>query len=242
MRPRGPLPPRVYWTRRMLLVLIVVVLMSVVWWLVAGTGQANENADSPTTGQHTTTAPTQTPSAPAVTDPSQPLTERPSETPSDQTPNDDTRADDKPGKSKKPDKVPLAASTGDCKPKQVDMKIDVSDSKPGQENTATMLLRSTDTPACTLAITPDTMVVRITSGEDVIWSSDDCPDALRVRELVARADPPTPYAFKWNGQRSSENCQRVDTLPQPGGYWVEAALIGGDPHRAYFDIKASRHG
>jgi hypothetical protein len=116
------------------------------------------------------------------------------------------------------------------------MEIDVADSAPGQANTATILFTSTRTPACTLAITPDTMTVRITSGPDVVWSSDDCPDSLPVKQVVARADPPTAYEFRWNGRRSAENCQPVDALPQPGGYWLEAALIGGEPHKAYFDI------
>jgi hypothetical protein len=124
----------------------------------------------------------------------------------------------------------------------VDITIDVGDSGPGQPNTATFLLRSTRTPACTLSITPDTMVVRVTSGDDVVWSSDDCPDALHAKQLVAREDPPTAYQFHWNGQRSSENCQPVDATPEPGGYWVEAAMIGGEPHRGYFDIKAAKQG
>ncbi len=120
------------------------------------------------------------------------------------------------------------------------MTIDVGDSAPGAPNTATLLLTSTDSPACTLSITPETMVVRITSGPDVVWSSDDCPDALRAQRVVAREDPPASYRFRWSGQRSSENCQPVGSVPEPGGYWVEAALVGGDPHKAYFDVKAPK--
>ncbi len=121
------------------------------------------------------------------------------------------------------------------------MKIDVGDSAPGEPNTATLLLSSDKLAACTLAITPDTMTVRVTSGQDVVWSSDDCPDALRAQQVVAREDLPAAYQFRWSGQRSSDNCQPVDALPSPGGYWVEAAMIGGEPHRAYFDIKAAKH-
>ena len=118
------------------------------------------------------------------------------------------------------------------------MKIDVGDSGPGEPDTATLLLNSEKLAACTVSITPDTMTVRVTSGNDVIWSSDDCPDALRAQQVVAREDLPAAYQFRWNGQRSAENCQPVDAIPTTGGYWVEAAMIGGEPHRAYFDIKA----
>ncbi len=116
------------------------------------------------------------------------------------------------------------------------MQIEVSDVKAGQSNTATFLLTSNDTPACTLSITASSLVVRVTSGVDTVWSSDDCPDALLARQLVVRADPASSYKFTWNGHRSSDGCQLDDEAVEPGGYWVEAALIGGEPHKAYFDV------
>ena len=234
MRPTGPLPPKVYWTRRVALVVIVVLLTSFVWWLVSGSGQAGETkADDATKGAPTSSAPT----TPSGTETTTDITEPRSHTP--RTPKG-TADGSSPRVPTKPTRTPLAQPTGDCKPKDVGMKIDVGDSAPGEANTATLLLTSLGTPACTLSITPETMVVRVTSGQDVVWSSDDCPDTLRARQVVAREDPPAAYQFQWSGQRSSENCQPVDSIPEPGGYWVEAAMIGGEPHKAYFDIKAPR--
>ena len=244
MRPRGPLPPRVYWTRRLVLLVVVVLLATFVWWLAGGSGSANE-AGTPTAngGVRTSSAPT----TPTGTEPTTPSTDprvRYSHAPS-KTAADPSKAPDEQAKKPKqtePTRTPLAEPTGDCKPDDVGMKIDIGDSAPGRPNTATLLVRSTGTPACTLSITPDTMVVRITSGQDVVWSSDECPDALRAQQVVARQDPPAAYQFRWDGRRSSENCQPVDAVPQPGGYWVEAAMVGGEPHRAYFDIKATKQG
>jgi hypothetical protein len=250
MRPTGPLPPRVYWTRRLLLLLVLVLLTALVWWLVGGAGSASETGGR-ASGRHNASS---APATPASTSPpTKPRTHKQhraregasgsaaSEGSSPSTGTEPgqthpTKSDEQP----KQDKTPLAQPTGPCQPADVDIEIDVADSEPGEPNTATFLFTSTRSAACTLAITPDDMVVRITSGDDVVWSSDDCPDALRAKELVARADPPTAYEFRWSGHRSSENCQPVSTLPDPGGYWVEAALIGADPHRAYFDIKASK--
>ncbi len=116
------------------------------------------------------------------------------------------------------------------------MDIEVSDAKVGRSNTATFLLTSTDTAACTLSITASTLVVRVTSGTDTVWSSDDCPDALLARRLVLRADPASSYMFTWDGQRSSDGCLLDDATVKSGGYWVEAALIGGEPQKAYFDV------
>lgn len=230
MRPTGPLPPKVYWTRRVVLLVVVVLLTAFVWWRVSGSGQADETSSAAGAGGPTTSAPT-TPHGTQTT-----TTTPPRKAP--RTPaHHPQRTKHAPTT---PARTPLAQPTGDCKPADVDIKIDVGDASPGQANTATLLLSSIDTQACTLSITPDAMVVRVTSGADVVWSSDDCPDALRAQQVVARQDPPASYQFRWSGQRSSENCQPVGALPDPGGYWVEAAMIGGEPHKAYFDIRAPK--
>ncbi len=245
MRPAGPLPPKVYWVRRLVLLLAVVLVISVVWWLLAGSGSAEPKGSAASSAGATSS-----PSSPgASTAPVQQPRQQPAATTKAQESGSTSRSN-KPGQSggsgsstkprqpTKAKKTPLAQPTGTCSPTGVGVEIDVADSAPGEPNTATLLLTSTESPACTLAITPDDLVVRVTSGADVVWSSDDCPDLLRAKEVVVRADPPTAYEFHWNGRRSAQNCQPVDTLPTPGGYWVQAALIGGDPHKAYFDIKA----
>ncbi len=235
MRPTGPLPPRVYWTRRVVLVVAVALVAGLVWFLVSGSGRADDSAagDAKQTSAPPDTTST-TPADDSTTTGSQSPRQQPQQKPERQQPT-------KPERQQKPKRAPLAQPTGDCKPQDVDMKIDVGDSAPGEPNTATLLLSSEKLAACTLSITPDTMTVRVTSGNDVIWSSDDCPDALRAQQVVAREELPAAYQFRWNGQRSSENCQPVDAIPTTGGYWVEAAMIGGEPHRAYFDIKAPKH-
>ncbi len=245
MRPAGPLPPKVYWVRRLMLLLVVVLVISVAWWLLAGSGSADPKASAATAPGATTS-----PSTPVSTSPAQQPRHKPVTTAGPKTSgtatghvkpsaqNHGSGTATKPRRPTKAKRTPLARPTGTCSPTGVGIEIDVADSAPGASNTATLLLTSTDTPACTLAITPNDLVVRITSGADVVWSSDDCPDLLRAKEVVVRADPPTAYEFRWDGRRSAQNCQPVDALPSPGGYWVQAALIGGDPHKAYFDILA----
>lgn len=121
------------------------------------------------------------------------------------------------------------------------MQIDVSDSVQGHHNAATFVLTvPASVGACTLPITPDSLVARVTSGPDVVWSSTDCPDALLAKQVVVRHDPATVYSFEWNGRRSTPNCATPGDVAPPGGYWVEAALVGGEPHKAFFDIVAPR--
>ena len=81
-------------------------------------------------------------------------------------------------------------------------------------------------------------MLRITSGDDVVWTSDDCPDKLLAEEVVVRADPAGVYTFRWDGHRSTGSCAGAGPVAKPGGYWVEAALIGADAHKAFFDVRA----
>lgn len=241
MRPSGPLPPRVYWTRRLVLLAMILLVTVLLWWLVSAAGDANETTASDVDQSPPRTGPAVVPATTNPTMTPEPVKNPAARTPSPQTPTPTTpttttaKAEPDPEPAK-PTAEPLAEPTGDCDPAGVDMAIDVADVKAGRSNAATFLLTSTDTAACTLSVTPATLLVNVTSGADIVWSSDDCPDALLAKQIVVRSDPPSSYEFTWNGSRSSEGCQLDDAKPDPGGYWVEAALIGGEPHKAYFDL------
>ncbi|MGI8578582.1 MAG: hypothetical protein ACR2KG_11880 [Nocardioidaceae bacterium] len=120
------------------------------------------------------------------------------------------------------------------------MSIKVQDSATGQTNPVDVVLTSTATPACRLAITPSSFELRVTSGGVMVWSSRTCPNALPAREVVVRAHPPSTYRFTWSGHLSNPGCRGLGKAAAPGGYWVEAALIGGNPQRAYFDVTAAK--
>src|SRR5262245_21777933 len=47
MRPYGPLPPRVYWTRRLLALVVLLVVISILWWCVQ---KVTGNADGSPAG------------------------------------------------------------------------------------------------------------------------------------------------------------------------------------------------
>lgn len=251
MRPSGPLPPGVYWARRLLALSLVLLLVVGVWWLL---GRGRGDGPRPTAA-----GVTQTPGEAGSTQGSQAMLEPPQShdtSPRSQGagPPSRTTAPPEPGAppNKKPDgpggnrlettpTTPLESPTGNCDPRQVDMSIDVADSVEGRSNTATFVFRlPAAASACTLAITPDTLVARVTSGPDIVWSSGDCPDALLAKKIVVRREPATVYAFQWNGRRSTDECRVPGTVAAPGGYWVQAALVGGEPHKAYFDITEPR--
>lgn len=247
MRPSGPLPPRVYWVRRLLVLCLVISLVLAVWWLLTSQGNGRSRSAAAEihhglakAGATQTSQPTSRPPKTPTTSAGSPSAGPTSHTTSAAEQGPDSSAGPPGHPGHRPGKPP-GNSPGNCDPSQVDMSIDVSDSVEGRSSSATFVFQlPRSAVACTLAITPDTMVTRVTSGPDVVWSSGECPDALLAKEIVVRADPATVYQFQWNGRRSTQECKVPGKVAPPGGYWVEAALVGGEPHKAYFDITAPR--
>jgi hypothetical protein len=244
LRPAGPLPARVYWRRRLVLLLILVLVIAVFWGLLSALGGSPSVGSDPASTSSVSTRHTVSTLGPMrnrgqwleypAASSSANDDESSADLKTDDNPGDDTNSDP----ATEPEPEPLAEPTGDCAPTEVGMSIDVSDTSVGQTTTATLVLTSRATPACTLAITPASLVLRITTGDLVVWSSDDCPDMLPARQVVVRADPATEYRFEWDGKGSVEGCSPAGAPASPGGYWVEAALVGAESHRGYFDVVA----
>lgn len=256
LKPSGPLPPRVYWLRRLgLLVVGVLLVVVALAWLSNGRNDSSA-ATGPRT-RPTTTHPATASSTPGHTSPTDPGrspgrthhsgSHQPRHPGHGRGTQGGAPHSQHPGSRHTPSAAPttpLATPTGECDPRQVGMSIDVPDSVEGHPNTATLVLTvPASVDACTLQITPESLVVHITSGSDVVWSSNDCPDALPARQVVVRHDPATVYSLSWNGRRSTGHCGGSPGAVAPaGGYWVEAALISGAGHKAYFDITPATSG
>jgi hypothetical protein len=266
LRPQGPLSPRVYWARRLLVVVLVLFVVLMAWWLLGGNSSQAGGTPAPAASGTPSGAAVHRGHARKPTTHSwlrvrAAHTRRASDGPrtghggNNATNHGDTVVGHRHGNpsgpvrgsGKSPDaspttptRTPLGRPTGDCDPAHVDMRIEVADAVAGRPHTVTFVFTSTRAPACRLAITPRSMSTRVTSGPDNIWSSYECPNSLPAREIVVRRDPPTSYTFTWNGHRSTSGCRVVGAVPKPGGYWVEAALVGGQPHKAYFDIRAPK--
>jgi hypothetical protein len=233
MRPSGPLPARVYWVRRLLVLAVVVLVVALVWWLLSSRGSVkptgSEDPNASLSGLAATHAPAETPNPSAA-----PVTDHPNA----QMRHTQHPRHARPHGHRKPGKTqqPLPAPTGDCPPADVAIAVSVPDGVQGQSDTATLSLTTLDGAVCTLRITPTTMVLRVTSGSDVLWTSDDCPNLLPAKQVVVRPDPVAKYRWTWDGRRSVQGCVSPGAVANPGGYWVEAALVGADVHKGYFDI------
>ena len=78
--------------------------------------------------------------------------------------------------------------------------------------------------------------MKITSGSDRIWSSQDCPDSIKPADVVVRNGVPTYVNVVWSGRRSDDTCSRTAAWANAGYYHVFAAVLGSTPTDIQFEV------
>jgi hypothetical protein len=95
---------------------------------------------------------------------------------------------------------------------------------------------SADT-ACRLELTPDDLLVKVSTGGGQVWSTDQCPGAVPERTLVLRPGWTTAVVVTWPGIYGDKGCTGTTRDAPPGSYAVEAAVYAGEPARSDFDLR-----
>jgi hypothetical protein len=207
------LPARVYWVRRSLVLLVALALVFGIGTLLSGFGgdpkATTAAAPAKRSSQPTPTASVTVPSA-------QPSTS---------------------GKKGHRAKVPLSVPTGTCDPSRIEVTPDVSKVDGGGTVALPMKLTSTD-GSCTWQVSPRSLVVKIVSGTDRVWSSQDCSAAIPVQDVVVRpaAEKATVVDVSWSGRRSAPDCPKGNSWADVGYYHVIAATLGGTPSDVQFQL------
>ncbi|CAM3325448.1 hypothetical protein NODU109028_11770 [Nocardioides dubius] len=217
-RPSGPLPARVYWVRRALVLGTAFVLVFALARLLGGgsdgsseaTPQAEQAAAKPTSEVETAPKAETTPSA---------------------------GQSGQAGKKTKKAKRSWPVADGDCLPEEVRVSPEIRSAAAGADRIRIPLTLTTDREACIFDFSASTVVLKITSGNDKIWSSQHCPTVLGERRVVVRSIRPVRLNVDWNGKRSNEECDpRTAGWAFKGGYHAIAAPLGGEPVDQYFEL------
>ena len=223
MAPRGPLPARVYWFRRLVVLGVAVLLVAGLARLLGGSSDASSDEDP----QATTAGATTSTSADAG---EAPATEEP------------TATVEEPKRKKKrqpPTEPPLAEPTGTCENGDIVATPTITEAPGGSDVPITINLRTRVTAACTWTVSPDTLTVSITSGSDFIWSSRECPAAIVPQDVVVRQAVDAPIVVTWkDAKRSDDECSGLTDWARPGFYHVEAAALAGEPTDVQFELVA----
>jgi len=213
-RPRGPLPARVYWTRRLVLLLVVLALVLGVARLLGGGGDGGGGAAGGGAGAGEAARPvageqreTRSGSATAA-DPA--ATARP----------------EKPEREKKRKKKPLPQPDGPCADSDVRVVPVVEEAYLDEPVEITLAVSTEESAACTWEVEPETVFVTISSPERQLWSSQHCPAVVPTEAVVPRRTKPHTVTLRWNGKESDPACSAATEWVLAGTYTVTAIARG----------------
>ena len=215
-RRRRRLPQRVYWFRRTIVLVVAAVLVLGFGKLLGGLGSDQTPAKANTVAS--------TPSASASG----------SATPAPMGPAVPSTATGASG-------GPLPSPSGPCAANEVSVAPSVPVAQAGRPIVILLQLQGTQ-PACTFAVSPQSLVLKVTSGTDRIWSSQDCPSAIPRANVVVRSGTPAAVPVTWNGRRSDTGCTSASSWAMPGAYHLLAAAIGSAPTDVQFEVTYPKRG
>lgn len=226
--PKGPLPSRVYWFRRvMVLATVFVVVFGAARLLTNGSDAKSEAGDGQVTTVSAETAgePTTTPGA------------------GEDAGQGDAEGDTPRKKRKKPKKKtppPLPTPSGVCSNEEVVVTPVVPKERTSVKVPITLVLRTTTTEACTWQVSPRSLTVKIDSGSreapDEIWHSRHCPAAVPTQELTLYREHDAEVEMVWNGRRSDDECSNLTDWARAGWYHLNAAAYAGEPTSVQFEL------
>jgi hypothetical protein len=223
--PRGRLPARVYWTRR-LMVLGTAVLLVVGIARVLGSGSDASSGDDHAglTAAGTSSGPT--------TGSTTGATSRNTKDPSSTTTSGHKHLHTQ---STQP---PVSMPSGPCSSEDISVTPSVPDPVGGSDIKLVFDISTLTTPACDWKLSSKTLALKITSGPDLIWTTTQCPAAIPTKDLVLRSTDPTRVKILWNARRSEPGCPRLTDWARPGGYHLHVAALAGQPQDIYFGLVA----
>ncbi|HEX7738216.1 MAG TPA: hypothetical protein VF426_01060 [Marmoricola sp.] len=212
--PRGRLPARVYWTRRGLVAVTAIAMLFGFAHLLGALGGGSGG------GNHAAQLSADQTTAPSVGASQPPASEQPYVASSSQGAS--------PGAG-------LAVPEGPCSPADLSVTPVVRHAYALHPVTITLQL-SGAAAACNFTVSSKTVAVKITSGTDGIWSSQDCPQVIKKQDVVVRSGSNTNVALTWRGHRSNGTCSVANKWALPGYYHVLAAVMGSTPTDAQFKM------
>lgn len=226
LHPVGPEQPRTYWQRRGIVIIgalaVIVALIVVIANLAGGSDQQQAVPAGATTQAAST--PAATPGTAART-PAAASTPKSSEKATAAPPKASASA-----KASTAAPPPSKAPTPACTPSQLRATLRGDQSlKVEQKNTFTISVINGGPTTCIVSVTPSTFELKIYSGTDRIWSTDDCSTSVKPIEKAVGSEAEIEWTLTWNGRRSAEDCKNRSEIPQAGTYFATAQLKGADP-------------
>jgi hypothetical protein len=100
---------------------------------------------------------------------------------------------------------------------------------PKRPTTFQLSLINGSAQTCVARVTRKNFQLKINSGSDPIWSTDDCPSMIKTVSRKLRSEHAVAWSLTWNGKRSKSRCKSASQSLRPGRYVATAQLDGAEP-------------
>ena len=232
LHPVGPETAGTYWARRAFVTGATVVLAIALPLIITGVGggsaaQARSAIPSAAYSVPISPSPTQTALAtPSAID----ALSTSSATPSP-TPTASSKKSTKKRKSQHPKSVSCRAK--DLRP-TLTGRIRLA---PRQRTTFGLSLINGSDRTCIARVSRKTFELKIASSSGRMWSTNDCPSAIKTISRRLTADSAVAWSLSWNGRGSKPDCKSARPAPKPGRYIATARLDGAEPVKLRMILK-----
>ena len=103
--------------------------------------------------------------------------------------------------------------------------------------TFSMSLINGSTGTCVVTVKPTDFELKIYSGKDRIWSTNDCGTLVEPKLAEVKPEKSLQWKISWNGRRSAKGCENRSEIPRAGTYWATAQFTGSKPVQFRFLVK-----
>ncbi|WP_460860340.1 hypothetical protein [Nocardiopsis coralliicola] len=230
--------PGTYWKRR---VFVLVGLLAIVTLIVyacrpsASDDDPSGAAGSSPAASPTADAPSSVPPS-ASPDPSPSASPSPSEEASgeagggggaggDGDGGEDGGEDDSGGSGRDEGYPEPKKASDECRPSDIVLTVDTDKADYAWDGKPKLELKAVNTgdQTCTLDLGPDTVELRITSGDDRVFSTRDCAEAEDAEKTELERGVPAEHTVTWDRSRSWDDCRDSGAeAKRPGTYVVTA--------------------
>jgi hypothetical protein len=209
------LPARVYWVRRLMVLGIAALLVVGIAKMLGGSSDGSSGDD---TAQNVA-ARSQHTQGPVASSPAT---------------GDSATSGKHHGKQADDPVTPVVMPSGPCAASDVAITPSVPEPVAGRDISLVLDISSLETPACTWTISGKTLALKITSGNDLIWTTTECARAIPQQDLVLRQAQPTRVKLTWDARRSEPGCPVRTAWALPGTYHLHVAALAGQPQDVTF--------
>ncbi|MEO6713371.1 MAG: hypothetical protein ABIM89_08085, partial [Mycobacteriales bacterium] len=216
LHPRGPLAPEIYWRRRLIVLVGALALIFLIVQCAPGVGgdpKKSSSTRSPSPSTSSSAKPTAKSTPKSTAKPSTNTTSTPAATTPAETPS----------VSESPT---TPAAVTECKPPalQLSVQTNAASYAAGVTPLITLTIKNAGNVPCTRDLGAGATELKITSGPDRIWSSDDCVKDAAKKPTVLKAGEVRTVEVTWNRKRSKPTGECVGAEAKSGRYRVQGRL------------------